>query len=84
MTLKIEKFLFTFEADGVILPDEKFVTTFELSIAKYRSVPRILTSRDLSPWSRFIGRSIGDLIGAGNDRLNLNGGQNAPTITECV
>lgn len=35
---KIEKFLFTFEIDGVILPDEEFVTTFELSIAKFRSV----------------------------------------------
>ena len=26
---KIEKFLFTFEPDGVILPNEKFVTTFK-------------------------------------------------------
>ena len=64
---KIEKILFTFEADGVILPDEKFATTFKLSIAKSR-----------------LSRSIGDLIGAGNDRLNLNGGKNAPTTAECV
>ena len=37
---KIDNFLFTFEVDGVILPDKEFETTFKLSVAQSRSVSR--------------------------------------------
>ena len=67
---KIEKILFTFESDSVILPDKELETIFKLNVVKSRAVPPVPLVSSVPPVSIYRG-FIGDLIGAGNDRLNL-------------
>ena len=38
---KIEKILFTFESDSVILPDKELETIFKLNVVKSRAVPPV-------------------------------------------